>query len=184
MTTAIIIGVIAILIIFLFTTYNGFVRAKTMVEEGFSGIDVFLKKRYDIIPNLVETVKGYADHESQTLQAVIEARGTALSGGDVAQRAQNEGALSSALGKLFAVAEQYPSLKADGVFLDFQQQLEQLEEDISQSRQYYNGTVRAYNIKIKVMPAALVANLFGFKEMPFFEVSSENERENVNVSFK
>ncbi len=185
MTIAIILGVVAVVAIFFVATYNGLVKAKTLVEEGFSGMDVFLKKRYDIIPNLVETVKGYTEHESQTLSEVVEARGAALSGvgGDISTRASNEVALGSALGKLFAVAEQYPNLKANSVFIEFQQQLEDIENDISQSRQYYNGAVRGYNIKTKVMPSAIVASMFGFKELPFFELSSEKERENISVSF-
>lgn len=179
----IIVILIIICIIWLITSYNGLVRSRNTVEEAFSTMDVYLKKRFDLIPNLVETVKGYATHEKETLQAVIAARSQVQSAGTEAERIQAENALSGTLKSLFAVAEAYPDLKANEGFLDLQRQLQRVEEDIANSRKYYNGSVKAYNNKCQMFPTSFIANMFHFEPRTMFEVSREEERENVKVEF-
>lgn len=179
------IAIVVVLLLWLALSYNRMVQLKALVEEAFSGMDVFLKKRYDLIPNLVETVKGYAAHESETLENVVKARNAAIShsGGDIDQRVKDDGALTSALRQLMVVVEQYPNLKADTQFLDLQRQLQSIETDIAQSRKYYNGTVRTYNVKIRSFPTVLIAGMFGFTAFSYYEVQDESERQNVKVSF-
>ncbi|MCL2675106.1 MAG: LemA family protein [Firmicutes bacterium] len=165
------------------STMNAMIRLRNNVEEGWSTIDVYLKKRYDLIPNLVETVKGYAKHENSTLEAVIRARNAAMSaGGGVEGKAAAENALSGTLKSLFALSEAYPNLKADSHFLDLQKQLQSLESEISQARRYYNGVVKTYNNKIMVFPSSIVAKMKKFEKKAFFEIA-EAERANVKVSF-
>ncbi len=184
-TILIILAVVFVIALWFVAIYNKLIKRRTLVEEAFSGMDIYLKKRYDLIPNLVETVKGYAKHEKETLDAVVTARNTAAAAGNapVDQKVANENALSGAVTRLFAVAEQYPQLKADSHFLELQNQLNGLENDIAQSRKYYNGTVREYNMMTEVFPSSIVANMFGHGKYPFFEVGSDAERENVKVSF-
>lgn len=179
-----VIVIVVIIAIWAISSYNTLVKLKAMVEEAFSGMDVFLKKRYDLIPNLVETVKGYAAHESETLENVIAARNKAISPtASVDERVENEKELSGALNRLLAIVEQYPNLKADSQFLNLQGQLSSIENDIAQSRKYYNGAARSYNVKTEVFPSNIIANMSGFKKVTYFEVDSEAERQNVRVDF-
>lgn len=171
------------LIAWVIGTYNGLIKGKNLVEEAFSTMDVYLKKRFDLIPNLVETVKGYAKHEKETLEAVISARNAAGNANSMADRIQNEAALSGAIRNIFALAENYPDLKANSSFLDLQGQLRGVEEDIANSRKYYNGVVRNFNDKVMMFPSSIVAGMFHFEKQPMFEVADAAERENVKVSF-
>lgn len=179
----IIIGLIVIVGLWLVISRNSFVSIKNQVEEAFSTMDVYLKKRYDLIPNLVETVKGYATHESETFTKVTAARTAAMNSTSIDEKIANENALSGTLKSLFAVAEAYPQLQANTNFLDLQQQLQMLEDEIANSRKYYNAVVRTMNTKVESFPSNVVASIFGFKKQPFFEVGSAEERENVQVKF-
>ena len=175
-------AVIIIGIIWYISTKNKFVKLGTACDEGFSTIDVYLKKRYDLIPNLVETVKGYAKHESATLENVIKARNAAVSAtGDAKVEAENQ--LQGTLKSLFALAESYPDLKADSQFLNLQNQLHAIEQDLSQARKYYNATVKSYNVYLQMFPSSIVASLMKLEKRAFFEVSDPSERQNVKVSF-
>jgi len=179
----IIIAAVAVIALWLMTTYNGLVRLRNMMREGWSGIDVQLKRRSDLVPNLVETVKGYAAHEKETFQNVTNARAAAINAGnDQSARLQAENALSGTLRSLFAVAESYPELKANTNFLELQQQLGTIENDIQMARRYYNGTVRNLNTMIQKFPAVLIARHFGFTEAPFFE-ADEDSKQNPKVAF-
>ena len=155
--------------------YNGLVQSRLKVKEAFSTIDVYLKKRYDLIPNVVETVKGYASHEKETLENVTRARNMAMGATDAKSEFDANNMLTGTLKSLFAVAENYPDLKANAGFLDLQGQLSRLEEEIALSRKYYNGTVRDYNTRIAQVPANIVAGLTGFKEEPFFETEEASK---------
>lgn len=179
----IIVSVVGLAAAFFVLLYNGLIRLKNKVEEAWSDIDVQLKRRYDLIPNLVSTVKGYAKHEKGVFEEVTKARTAAMGAQTVAEHDKAENMLSGALKSLFAVAENYPDLKADQNFLDLQQQLAALEEEIQKSRRYYNGNVREFNTKIQVFPNNLFANMLGFKNYDFFE-AEEGEKENVKVSFE
>lgn len=162
--------------------YNTFVKLRNQTDEAFSTMDVYLKKRYDLIPNLVEVVKQYASHERETLEKVVSARNMAMGAQNIDEKAQNENMLSGTLKTLFAVSENYPDLKADSSFLNLQNQLTGIENEISQARKYYNGAVRMLNTKIEMFPSNIVAGIGGFKKYPFFTVD-EAERENVKVQF-
>jgi len=177
--------IIAALAAYAVYLYNSLVKSRQMTEEAWSGIDVQLKRRADLIPNLIETVKGYAAHEKDTLEQVVELRNRAQSvpAGDVAGRAAAEGMLSQALGKLFALAEAYPDLKANQGFLDLQASLETLEGEIQMSRRYYNGAARDLNIKVDSFPSALVARNFGFQKASYFEITNEADRAVPTVKF-
>ena len=179
----IIIAVIVLLGLFLVGIYNGMVRARNRVDEAWSGIDVQLKRRHDLIPNLVETVKGYATHEREVFEAVTQARAAAMGAQTPAQSAAAEGALTGALGRLFAVAEAYPQLRAAESFTQLQQELANTEDQIAASRRIYNGNVQAYNTKIQVFPNSLLAGPFGFTRREFFEIEDPADREPVKVSF-
>ncbi len=163
--------------------YNSLITIRNKVEEAFSTMDVYLVKRYDLIPNLVETVKGYAKHERETLDAVIRARNAAQSSGTVEEKLANENVLAGTLGRLFALAEAYPDLKANSNFMDLQAQLKVLEEDVANARKYYNGAVRQYNTQIQVFPTNILANMFKFTKKPLFEVEEESQRKAVKVQF-
>ncbi len=167
---------------YLFTLYNGLVRLRVLVEEAWSGIDVQLKKRFDLIPNLVETVKGYAKHEKDTFEKVTELRTRAIDTNSPKELAEIEGELKSTLKSLFAVAENYPELKANQNFIQLQTTLQEIETEIESARRYYNGAVRDYNMKLQVFPANLIASMLGFIVKEFFE-AKESEKENVKVSF-
>ncbi|MEA3323362.1 MAG: LemA family protein [Patescibacteria group bacterium] len=190
--TWIVLLIIIALVIFVISIYNTLVKMRMRVNEGWSDIDVQLKRRYDLIPNLVETVKGYASHESETLEAVIEARSQAtkidvdidnVTAEDMAAFSSAQQGLSGALGKLFALSENYPDLKANQNFLQLQSDLTDTEDKIQASRRFYNGTVRDYNTKVETVPSNIVAGMFKFTKREFFEVNDEKERENVSVKF-
>lgn len=179
----IIIGVIVLLVVWFITSYNKLIRGKNKTEEAFSTMDVYMKKRYDLIPNLVETVKGYAKHESETLEKVIAARNSATASVSMEERMQNEAAVSGAIKNIFALAESYPDLKANENFADLQNQLKKVEEDIANSRKYYNAVVRDFNNLVMTVPTNFVASMFKFEKQPMFEVENEAERRNVQVNF-
>lgn len=179
----IVIAIIVILALVVMGSYNGLVKTKNQAEEAFSTMDVYMKKRYDLIPNLVETVKGYASHESQTLEKVTAARNAAMTASSIDEKLKNETALTGTLKSLFAVAESYPDLKANTNFMDLQRQLQTIEEDIANSRKYYNASVKNLNNKIEMFPSSIIAGMFHFEKKPYFEVSSQEERENVKVQF-
>jgi LemA protein len=178
-------GLIALVALYVIVIYNGLVRARQMAEEAWSGIDVQLKRRADLIPNLIETVKGYAAHEKGTLEEVVKLRNQAqaVPAGDVAGRAQAEGLLSQALGKLFALAEAYPDLKANQNFAELQTSLETIESEIQMARRYYNGSARDLNIRVESFPANLVAGPFGFSKREYFEIENEADRAVPSVKF-
>jgi LemA protein len=179
-------GLIVALGGFLVVTYNGLIKLKNRVKEAWSDIDVQLKRRYDLIPNLIETVKGYAKHESETFEKVVEARSAAMSaqeGGNAQEQAEAENMLSSTLKSIFALSEAYPDLKANQNFLELQRELTDTEDKIQASRRFYNGNVRDFNTKIEVFPTNLIAGILSFKKFDFFEVGNEKERENVEVKF-
>jgi LemA protein len=175
-------AVVLALVLFLFGTYNSLVKLRNLVEEAFATMDVYLKKRWDLIPNLVETVKGYAKHESGALQSIIQARSAAYTGMSNEEKLETNRQLTSGLARLMAVAEQYPDLKANQNFMDLSRQLASIETDIANSRKYYNAVVRQMNNAVQVFPKNIVAGLFGFKKMQMFE-AAETERENVRVEF-
>ena len=163
--------------------YNKLVSLRESVRAGWSQVEVLLKRRHDLIPNLVETVKGYATHEKETLENVIAARNQAVAANGVQQQSQAEGALSGALGRLMAVAEAYPDLKANQNFMQLQGELTDTENGIAGQRQAYNNTVQRYNQQIQTVPTNFIAGPFGFTQQPFFEVTSDAEREAPKVSF-
>src|SRR3989344_3393517 len=176
------IGIVVLLAVYLWSTYNSLVVLKTRIKEALSGIDVQLKRRIDLIPNLVETVKGYAKHEKSVFENVTKARSQLMKAGSMEDKAAANNMLTDALKSLFAVAEAYPDLKASENFKDLQRQLEDTEDKIAYSRQFYNANVLEYNTKVKVFPNSLIANMFTYKEAEFFE-AEEEERKKVNVKF-
>ncbi len=174
------IGIVVVLVIFLVAIYNGLVRTKVRVDEAWSDITVQMKRRFDLIPNLVNSVKGYAKHEAETLEKVTQERSEALQGGgSVKEAAEADNVFSGALKSLFAVAESYPDLKANQNFLQLQEELTDTEDKIQAARRFYNGSARDLNIKIKTFPNILFAGMLGFKEREFFEVD-EAEKEAVS----
>jgi LemA protein len=179
----IVIVVVILLVLFLVGAYNGMVRARNKVDEAWSGIDVQLKRRHDLIPNLVETVKGYAAHERETFQAVTDARSRAMSASGPAQAGVAEGMLSQALGRLFAVAEAYPQLRATENFQQLQAELTNTEDQIAAARRIYNGNVQSYNTRIQVFPASIIAGMGGFTPREYFEIEDAGDREPVKVDF-
>lgn len=181
----IILGVIVAVVAWLIATYNGLVKMRNRVKEAWSDIDVQLKRRYDLIPNLVNTVKGYAAHEKEVFEKVTQARSQAMQAeksGNAKESAQAENMLSGALKSLFAVAEAYPDLKANQNFLELQRELSDTENKIQAARRFYNGNVRDYNTKQEQFPTNLIASVFGFKPAEFFEIE-EAEKENPKVDF-
>jgi LemA protein len=170
-TTAwIVLGVVVLLVIWAIAIYNGLVAMRQRVDQSFADIDVQLKQRHDLVPNLVETVKGYATHERGTLEAVIQARQTAIAAPGVEQKVQAENMLTGALGKLFALAESYPDLKANASFQQLQASLSDIENKLAAARRFFNNAVQEYNTGIQQFPAALFASIFGFHEHPFFDL--------------
>ena len=180
MVMYIVIGVVVVLLILVLFTYNSLVQLRNKVKEAFSTMDVYLKKRYDLIPNLVDIVKGYAQHETDTLQEVTKMRVNAQKG-DLNTAINSEVKIGDALQSLLVVVEKYPDLKANTNFLDLQERLSKMEEEIAFSRRYYNGSVREYNNKCQMFPFNLIAGMFGFKALPMFQVESEQERKVVDV---
>lgn len=174
----IVLAIAAGAIVYAIIVFNRLVRTRQMANEAWSGIDVQLKRRSDLVPNLVDAVKGYAAHERAVLEDVTALRSAAraVPAGDVAGRAQAEGALSAAIGKLFVLAENYPDLKASNNFLELQQQLGDLENELQMARRYYNGAVRNLNVLVQSFPSNLIAGLFGFSQREFFELSGDGER--------
>jgi len=181
----VIVGIIVVLLFVLIGFYNGLIRLRNQVKNAWAQIDVQLKRRYDLIPNLVETVKGYMTHERETLEAVTKARNLAqqVSSAGAGARGKAEGELSAALSRLLAVAESYPDLKANQNFLALQEELTSTENKISFSRQYYNDSVLRYNNKTQIFPSNVVAGMFRFKADEFFEVTVPEERAAPRVSF-
>ncbi len=170
-------------IAWIISTYNAFIKLRNNVDEGFSTMDVYMKKRYDLIPNLVETVKGYAKHEESTLTKVIQARNMAMNSATTEEKMKNDNILTGTLKSLFAVSENYPELQANQNFMDLQNQLKTLEAEIANSRKYYNGVVKVYENKREMFPSNIIAKMFKFEEKPFYEVDSEEERKTVKVQF-
>lgn len=176
--------IVVVVIVWMVAVYNGLVKLKNRVEEAWSDIDVQLKRRYNLIPNLVETVKGYAKHEEGVFQKVTEARSQAMEAkGDPKKSAEAEKNLAGTLKTLFAVAENYPELKANENFMSLQQELSDTEDKIQASRRFYNGNVRDFNTSIEIFPNNLIAGMFGFTKRDLFEIEDEKERENVKVDF-
>ncbi|MDH5368187.1 MAG: LemA family protein [Cyclobacteriaceae bacterium] len=183
MITIISLSIAGLIVIYLIVAFNSLVKLKNMTEEGWSGIDVQLKKRYNLIPNLVSTVKGYATHEKEVFENVAAMRSTGISAQTVKEQAKAENMITQALGKLFAVAENYPDLKASDNFADLQNQLAKIESDIELARRYYNGTVRENNIKVESFPSNIVASMFNFKKFDFFELDDAAARTTPKVDF-
>lgn len=181
----VVIGIVVVFLIIMLSTYNGLVGLRNQMKNAWAQIDVQLKRRYDLIPNLVETVKGYKIHERETLEAVTNARNLAqnMSSAGAGERSKAETELSSALGRLLAVVENYPDLKANQNFLALQEELTSTENKISFSRQYYNDSVLRYNNKTQMFPSNMVAGMFGFKAGEFFEVTVTEERAAPKVKF-
>lgn len=182
-TTNIILIVIAVIVLAVIFLYNGLIGLKNKVEEAWADIETQLKRRYDLIPNMVETVQGYAKHEKGTFEAVTKARNMAMNASSPEDKAQAENMLSGTLKTLFALSENYPELKANQNFMDLQQTLKDVEDHLQLSRRYYNATVRDFNTKIQVFPNNIFAGMLGFIKRQFFEVSDAAQRENVKVSF-
>jgi LemA protein len=180
----IILGIIILIALAFVQIFNKFVRNRNVVKDGWSNIDVALKRRYDLIPNLVETVKGYAAHEKSTFENVIKARNAAISvpSGDINAQIKAENQLQQALRSIFALSEAYPDLKANTNFLDLQQKLNEIEENLERSRRYYNGTVRENNTYGESFPGVVFAGMFNYQHFDFFE-TDEASRENVKVKF-
>lgn len=176
-------GILIILALYLIGQYNAFVVLKTRIQEALSGIDVQLKRRADLIPNLVETVKGYVKHEKTVFTEVTKARSALMKADSLEDKAKANDMLTGALKSLFAIAEAYPDLKASENFKDLQRQLEDTEDKVAYSRQFYNANVLDFNAKIQMFPSNLIANMFGFKEYEFFAATDE-ERKKINVKFE
>jgi len=184
MTAIVVLAVVLVLLfLWIMSSYNGLVRLKVQAENAWADIDVQLKRRHDLIPNLVETVKGYAGHEKSTLEGVIAARNSAVSAQGPAAKAEAEGLLTGALRQVFALAEAYPQLRAVESFTSLQQQLSGLEDTLQNARRYYNAVVRDFNTIIQQFPSNIIAGMFHFKEREFFELKDEAERAVPKVSF-
>ncbi|AZA75468.1 MULTISPECIES: LemA family protein [Chryseobacterium] len=183
MIALIVIGVLVLAVLYGVSIYNRLVKLRNLVQEAWSSIDVMLKKRHDLIPNLVETVKGYATHERETLENVTRARNLAVGADSVEGKEIAEKNLNQAMVNLFAVAEQYPDLKANANFQQLQAELSSIENDIEKSRRYYNGTVRENNTLVESFPSNIVANMYKFEKSKFFELDNIAEREVPNVKF-
>lgn len=178
----VILVIVAIILIYGVLAYNSFVKLNNTVKEAFATMDVYLKKRWDLIPNIVETVKGYAKHESETLEEVIKLRNSAYDSMSDDDKIKQDQELTKGISKIMALAENYPDLKANENFKDLSNQLSKIEDDIANSRKYYNGTVRIFNDKVEMFPSNIFAGMFGYKAKSMFEADAD-ERENVKVSF-
>ncbi|MBI5122913.1 LemA family protein [Candidatus Roizmanbacteria bacterium] len=176
------IGILVLLVVYLVASYNGFVVLKTRIQEALSGIDVQLKRRADLIPNIVESVKGYAKHEKTVFNDVTKARSALMGAQSPQEKAQADNMLTGALKSLFAVAEAYPDLKANANFQDLQRQLEDTEDKVAYSRQFYNSNVLDFNAKVQMFPSNLIANAFSFKPFEFFE-AEEEAKKSIKVKF-
>ena len=178
----IVIAVIVIIVLYALITYNNFIKLKNMVKEAFATMDVYLKKRWDLIPNIVETVKGYAKHEENTLKEVVELRNSSYDSMSDDEKVKANQRISKDINKIMLLAESYPDLKASTNFQDLSRELSKVEEDIANSRKYYNGVVEMFNNKVEMFPSNIFAKLFGYKTKEMFE-TDEQERENIKVSF-
>ncbi len=178
----ILIIVLVLLVLWVINTYNKLIALRNRVKDQWAQIDVQLKRRFDLIPNLVETVKGYTKHESETLEAVIKARNTYVTAGTPEAQMKADGELTQAISKLFALTESYPDLKANTNFQHLQEELTETESKIASARQFYNDTVMLYNNKVSMVPSNIIASLFKFNKEAFFE-ANETERQNVSVKF-
>lgn len=181
--TLVIIGVLVLIVMWVVGMYNSLVRLRNEIENAWAQIDVQLKRRHDLIPNLLETVKGYASHEKQTLENVTRARNMAMGATDFTQRAEAENMLTGALKSLFAVSEAYPDLKANTNFLALQEELTSTENKIAFSRQFFNDRTLEYNTRVESFPANIIAGMFNFVRKPFFEITAAQEREVPKVAF-
>jgi LemA protein len=179
----IIIVVVVILVLLAIGTYNGLVKTRTRVDDAWSQIDVQLKRRHDLIPNLIETVKGYATHERETLDSVVQARNNAVSASTPQQQGQAENVLTQTLGKLFALAEAYPNLKANQNFLELQEELTSTEDKVAYARQFYNDSVQGYNTRIATIPAKFFAGMMGYTARQYFQTDAPEDREVPKVQF-
>lgn len=179
----ILIALIVVVGLWFILTYNGLITLRNRVDEAWSDIDVQLKRRYDLIPNLVNTVKGYASHEAGTFEKVIQARNLAMGAKGAHDKAEAENMLTNTLKSIFALAEAYPDLKANQNFMKLQDELSDTENKVQASRRFYNGNVRDFNTKLQVFPTNLVGNMLGFKNYEFFEIGNEAERATPNVQF-
>ena len=179
----ILLTLVVVAVVYLVSVYNSLIKNRNLVEEGWSGIETQLKRRANLIPNLVETVKGYASHEREALEAVTILRTQAMSTSDIGERGKKEGELTAALGRLFAVAEAYPDLKANENFIGLQQDLSDTEDQVQLARRYYNGTARNMNVLVESFPSNLVANYFTFVKAKFFEIEDDQDRAVPQVSF-
>ncbi len=179
----VILGLIAVIVVVFITVYNGLVRMRNTVKSAWSDIDVQLKKRFNLVPNLIDTVKGYAKHEKEVFEKVTEARAQALGGGSPKEMGEKDNFFKDTLKSLFAVAEAYPELKANENFIKLQVQFQDIENNIESARRYYNATVRDYNTGIQVFPGVIVANMFNFTPEEFFQLDSPDERQPVRSDF-
>ena len=183
----IVVGVVALVLIIILiwgiSARNNFVRMQGQYEEAFHNIDIYLKKRFDLIPNLVETVKGYAKHESETLQNVIEARSKAQAATTPVEKIEANAQLTKAMHNFNMVMERYPELKANTNFLDLQNQLKSIEAELANVRKYYNATIKQFNVKIRTFPASIIAGMMHLEKQPYFELDDPAERQNVKVQF-
>lgn len=178
----IVIFIIVIIVIFVIATYNKLIKLRNMVKDQWSQVDILLKKRFDLIPNLVEVVKGYAKHEKDTLESVVNARNTALNAKNSKDEINANNKLTNELNKLLVISEAYPELKADSNFKNLQENLKDVEDKIAYARQFYNDTVLKYKNAIETFPTVIIAGMLGFKQEQFFEINS-NEKQNVNIKF-
>jgi len=176
----IIIGIVVLLFIYVLVSYNGLVKLSNSVKEAFSTMDVYLKKRWDLIPNIVETVKGYAKYERETLESVVKLRNSAYDKMSQDDKIAANDEISGVLSKLMALSENYPDLKANQNFLDLSSQLSKIEEDIANARKYYNAVVKNLNNKVQMFPSNIISKIFGFQEVKMFEIS-EKEKENIKI---
>lgn len=176
----ILIAVLIIILIYIFILYNSFINLNNKIKEAFSTMDIYLKKRWDLIPNIVQTVKGYAKHEKETLNEVIKLRSSIYDKMTDENKIKTNEELSIGLNKIMAIAESYPDIKANTSFEDLSNQLTKIEDDIANSRKYYNGVVRIFNNKVEMFPSNLFAKLFGYKSKPMFK-ANEDERKNINI---
>lgn len=178
----IVIAIVVIIVLYALITYNNFIKLKNTVKEAFATMDVYLKKRWDLIPNIVETVKGYAKHEENTLKEVVELRNSSYDSMSDDEKVKANQKISKDINKIMLLAESYPDLKASANFQDLSRELSKVEEDIANSRKYYNGAIEMFNNKVEMFPSNIFAKLFGYKPKEMFE-TDEQERENIKVSF-
>ena len=184
MTGIIIAAILIFLIVMFILCYNKLTKERITVDEAFSTMDVYLKKRFDLIPNLVETVKGYAKHEAETLSSIIGKRSHDYAGMTQEEKISTGDSISQMMPKILALAEAYPDLKANANFQNLSMQLERMEEDIANSRKYYNGAVKRYNTSVQTIPCNIIAGIFHFETKPMYEIDSTEQRENVKVNFE